>query len=100
MHLVVGRGARAVANNLEATDHLANSEETENLSEDDTGSKHLGAGNVPYSAQDRRRLCGVGRLVEECAGVAERLEERLIVALEGGSVAYQGQYEIAAIKEW
>lgn len=78
--LVRVRNLTPVTNNVHATDHLTNSEETDNLSSGDTSkSKLLGAG-VTDTGEDAR---GRGEVLEGGGVVDEGLE----VGLEGGQVA-------------
>lgn len=76
-NLVVGAGLAAVADELEAADDLANGEEADELSGDDTAGGELGVGDVADVVED-----GLGGL-EEAAG-AEGGPGVLVEGLEGG----------------
>lgn len=75
--LVVGAGFAVVANELEATDHFANSEESNTLSQNNTASGKLGGVQVPCLVE--KVLRGV-----ENAAVLDRPPQVLVVALHRG----------------
>ncbi len=75
-----------VPDQLESANHLANGEEAQALGEEDTASRQLCLVEIPYPLQCRLgRGAGLGRCLEESAGVSRLLEEALEVGLEGGN---------------
>lgn len=74
------RRLATVTNNVHPTDHLANSEEANDLSGSDTGEGHLLGAGVADRGEDSR---GGGEGLEGGRVADERLEVRL----EGGQVA-------------
>lgn len=70
----------AVADELEATNHLADGEETKALGEDDTASSELGSANVADLLEE-----SLGR-AQDGAGL-DGSEQVLVVGLEGGDGA-------------
>jgi hypothetical protein len=85
---VVGSGVAAVvADDLPATDHLANGEETEDLGRNDAGGDDLGTVHVPDLLQDVGGLLGslgggLGGSLEQPARVPRLLQGALPVALD------------------
>lgn len=74
---MVAGSLAVVTDELEAAEHLTNSEEAEALGEDNTASNELGSTNVADLLEEL-----LGRR-EEGAG-AERAPKRLVVGLESG----------------
>jgi hypothetical protein len=70
----------SVANNLHSTNHLTNSEETQNLANDNSTGSELCAVEITNGGDD------VG-LAEEEGWVREALDEALEVGLEGGDLS-------------
>ena len=73
-----------VSNKLEATNYLANREETNDLGSDDTSSQPLLLREAPYAVQHvdglcGRRFSGTGACIEEACGVLQRLGSGLEV---------------------
>lgn len=71
-------GLATVADELEAANHLADGEETEELGEDDTTSDELGSTNAADGLEESAGRDGAG---------ADGLEDVLVVGLEGGDGA-------------
>lgn len=71
-----------VTNNVHATNHLPNSEETNNLSSGDTSKGHLLGAGVTDAGQEVLRRGEVEVL--DGGGVAEDVDQGLEVGLEGG----------------
>lgn len=87
--LVVRFRLAVVTNQLEAADHLADSEEAQQLGEQDAAADELRVRDVPDSAHDgcglgRGAGRGAGRGLQQGAGVLEGAQCAVEVALEGG----------------
>ena len=80
---MVRRDLAAVTDELESADNLANGEEAENLSSDDTTSGELGRADIPHL------LDGVLGGLNEGA-VLDGLDKALVGVLEGSQVAIGG----------
>lgn len=75
---LVVSGLATVADELEAANHLADGEETEDLGEDDAASDELGSSDAADGLEESAGRDGA---------VADGLEEVLVVGLEGGDGA-------------
>jgi hypothetical protein len=75
-------GVAPVADNVHSTDHLADSEETDNLSGGNASKSKLLLVGIANSGNDI-----LGREVLEVGGVASSVNQRLEVSLEGSQVA-------------
>ena len=83
--VVSSRALAVVANELEAADHLANGEEAEALSQQNTTTNELGGREVAGALYEipglsSGALCGL----QKAAGVLDALYGSLEVGLEGG----------------
>jgi hypothetical protein len=79
---------RAVPNEPEAADHLANGEKSNDLGGDNADGHPLCARHASYLVEHVERLGGAGLdRGEEAAGVTGRVYNGLEVALDGGHVA-------------
>ena len=92
MRLVVRLCLGSISHKLESPDHLTNSEEANDLSEDHARRHHLFAFQAPYTVQDVRWLCGAGvcegtRLGQKRGWLAESVDGWLVVTLEGSEVS-------------
>lgn len=76
------RSLAPVADNVHATDHLANSEETKDLSSSDTGKGQLLGAGVADKGQEALGRRDVEAL--DGGGVAGDVDQGLEVGLEGG----------------
>ena len=92
--MVGSRGLTVVAHDLEPPDHLADGEEAEALSGDDTSRGELGVADAGDEAT-LRGLDGLGGGLEEGARAADGLPSGLVEGLEGGHGAARSRVSVS-----
>jgi hypothetical protein len=81
-HSVMSGSLPSVSNQLESANDLTDSEETQQLSSNDSASSKLGSADIADTLED---VGWVGAERDERVGVSDALDELLEVGLEGGN---------------